>query len=130
MSQAVCQAVRPISCRWPAMPGVKQMLGGKRKRRGKQAPALTQRQWQLWLQWLLEWAGARVYFVIWLTGAFGLRCSEALTVRREDIQVGAAIPRLRVTGETRGNRKSPRDVYIRSRHLNLLNEYLKTWHQY
>jgi integrase len=55
-------------------------------RRG-QAPALTISQWNLWLNWLNEHAGPRVYFVILLTGALGLRCGETLALRREDLHL-------------------------------------------
>ena len=96
----------------------------KRTRLSRQAPALSQRQWKLWLEWLLNTAGARIYFVIFLTGAFGLRCSEALALKREDLIINGAIPKVRVTGDTAGARKSPGDVYIREQHLKTLKAHL------
>jgi hypothetical protein len=97
---------------------------GKGRRPGRQAPALSVRQWKLWLDWLLSTSGARTYFVIFLTGAFGLRCSEALALKREDVIVDGPIPKVRVTGETKGARKSPGDVYIRKQHLKILRARL------
>ena len=101
------------------MPGKK-----KRDRLSRQAPALSQRQWKLWLEWLLNTAGPRIYFVIFLTGAFGLRCSEAIALKREDLIINGAIPKVRVTGDTAGARKSPGDVYIREQHLKKLKAHL------
>ena len=85
-----------------------------------QAPALSSTLWKAWLQWMLEHAGARVYTVLMLTGAFGLRCSEALALRREDIMLEGDIPKVRVAGRVPGSRKSPGDVYIRQRHFQSL----------
>ena len=93
----------------------------KRTRLSRQAPALSRK---LWLEWLLNTAGARIYFVIFLTGAFGLRCSEALALKREDLIINGAIPKVRVTGDTAGARKSPGDVYIREQHLKTLKAHL------
>ena len=72
----------------------------------RQAPALTQAQWRLRLEWLKEHAGPRVWFALFLTGALGLRCSEALSLTREDISLDGPITKVRVTGEERGARKS------------------------
>ncbi len=91
----------------------------------KQAPALSVRQWGLWLKWLKEHAGARTYLVILFTGAFGLRCSEALALRREDICLEAAVPKIRITGETQGAKKSPGDVYVRKQHMRLMRKILR-----
>ncbi len=91
----------------------------------KQAPALTQRQWKKWLEWLKEHAGARVYFAIFLTSAFGLRCSEALALKREDICLNAAVPKIRISGEASGAKKSPGEVYVRKQHMNLMRSILK-----
>ncbi len=98
--------------------------GPAKKRRG-QAPALPVRLWKVWLQWLLEHAGPRVFFVVFLTGALGLRCSEALALKREDIKLDADIPKVRVTGDTQGAKKSPGDVYVRKQHLSQLQKFLK-----
>ena len=89
-------------------------------RKRRQAPALSLKQWKVWLDWLLSTSGARIYFVVFLTGAFGLRCSEALALKREDVSVDGTIPKVSVTGDTKGARKSPGDVYIRKQHLKVL----------
>lgn len=94
------------------------------KRRG-QAPALPLRLWKVWLQWLLHHAGPRIFFVVFLTGALGLRCSEALALKREDIKLDAEVPKIRVTGETQGAKKSPGDVYVRKQHLRKLKTILR-----
>ena len=47
-----------------------------------------------------------------LTGAFGLRMGEAVALKAEDVDIQAEIPKLRVTGDTVGNRKSPGDVNL------------------
>ena len=78
----------------------------KKKKLG-QAPALPLGLWKEWLQWLKQTAGPRIYAVVFLTGAFGLRCGEAVTLRREEMAVDAAIPKITITGETRGAKKSP-----------------------
>ena len=59
------------------------------------------------------------------TGAFGLRCSESLALKRADICLDAAIPKIRITGETPGARKSPGDVYVRKQHMKLMRSFLK-----
>lgn len=64
--------------------------------------------------------------VIMMTGAFGLRCGEALALRREDVCLDTAIPKLTITGHTPGARKSPGDVYIRKQHLFLMRRMFKT----
>ena len=95
------------------------------RRKTKQAPALNQRMWQVWLEWLKTNAGPRMYFVIFITGAFGLRTGEVVKLRRDDIQLNAAIPRIVVRGEDLGGRKSPGDVYIRQKHFETLRMVLK-----
>ena len=90
-----------------------------------QAPALPIRHWKLWLDWLLKTAGPRIYFVILLTGAFGLRCSEALALKREDICLESDVPKIKISGDTDGARKSPGDVYVRKQHLQLMRDHIK-----
>jgi hypothetical protein len=63
--------------------------------------------------------------VILLTGAFGLRCSEALTLKREDICLDAEVPKIKIVGDTVGARKSPGDVYVRQQHLKIMKDHLK-----
>ena len=79
----------------------------------------------MWLDWLLKNAGPRIYLVVFLTGALGLRCSEALALKREDIKLDNDIPKVRVTSETHGAKKSPGDVYVRKQHIGLLRKHLK-----
>lgn len=90
-----------------------------------QAPALTIPQWKLWLQWLKDHAGPRVYLAIMFTGAFGLRCTEALALKREDICLNTSVPKLTITGHTPGAQKSPGDVYIRKQHLGQMRNLMK-----
>ena len=80
-------------------PGTKKAQSKKPK---KQAPALTVRLWSKWLNWLLHAAGPKIYFAIFLTGALGLRCSEALTLKREDIKLDNDAPKITVTGDAVG----------------------------
>ena len=61
---------------------------------------------------MLHKAGARIYAVVMLTGAFGLRMGEAVALKAEDIDILADIPKLRVTRDTHGNRKSPGDANL------------------
>ena len=97
------------------MPKAKKQKGRKGCRLG-QAPALSRALWKKWLDWLLHTAGPRMYTAVMFTGAFGLRCSEALTLRREDVVLNGTVPRLRIMGRMPGSKKSPGDVYIRKRH--------------
>ena len=90
-----------------------------------QAPALPLRMWKEWLKWILNTAGPKIFLVVFLTGAFGLRCGEALALKREDLNVEATIPKLVITGESAGARKSPGDVYIRTQHLKVIKRWLR-----
>ena len=71
-------------------------------------------------------AGPKIFFVVFLTGAFGLRCGEALALNREDINLEATIPKLVITGDSAGARKSPGDVCARVQHLKIM----KKWSQH
>ena len=51
-----------------------------------------------WLTWIQSTAGPKISFVMRLTSAFGLRCGEALALKREDINLEATIPTLIITG--------------------------------
>jgi hypothetical protein len=73
----------------------------KTSKKGKslgQAPALSLRMWKEWLKWILSTAGPKIFFVMFLTGGFGLRCGEALALKREGINLEAMIPKLIITG--------------------------------
>ena len=78
-----------------------------------------------WLNWLLETAGPKIFFVVFLTGAFGLRCGEALALKREDLNLVAVIPKLVVTGESAGARKSSGEVYVRVQHVKVMKKWLR-----
>ena len=67
---------------------------GKQQSTGKavgQSPALPLKMWKEWLKWLLQTAGRKIFFVVFLTGAFGLRCGEAVALKRE-AQPGGSYP--------------------------------------
>lgn len=97
----------------------------KAKKPLKQAPALSVRLWKKWLDWLLNTAGPKIYFAIFLTGALGLRCSEALALKREDMKLDNDVPKITVTGDTVGAKKSPGDIYVRKQHVGLIRKYLR-----
>ena len=90
-----------------------------------QAPALPLKMWREWLNWLRETAGPKIFFVVFLTGAFGLRCGEAVALKREDINLEAVIPKLVVAGESAGARKSPGAVYVRAQHVKVMKKWLR-----
>lgn len=96
----------------------------KQKKKIGQAPALSRSLWKEWVKFIASECGARVAVVISMTGYFGLRCSEALCLKREDISVRGEIPKIIVSGETQGNKKSPGEVYIRKSHLTWLKSLL------
>ena len=96
----------------------------KKGARVGQAPALPIHLWKEWVEWVKVSAGPKVYFVIFLTGAFGPRCGEALCLKREDICLKASIPKLCVTGENIGSKTSPGSVYVRKQHVHLLKQHL------
>ena len=91
----------------------------KRKALG-QAPALPLKMWKEWLNWLMETTGPKLFFIVFLTGAFGLRCGEAVALTREDLNLEAGIPKLVVTGESAGARKSHGEVYVRKQHVQVM----------
>ena len=103
----------------------KQRTSKKGKELG-QAPALPLKMWKEWLKWILNTAGPKIFFVIFLTGAFGLRCGEALALKRQDINLEAVVPKLMITGDSKGARKSPGDVYIRKQHINVMKKWLRS----
>ena len=76
--------------------------------------------WKEWLSWLLETAGPKIFCVVFLTSAFGLRCGEALALKREDLNLEAVIPKLVVTGESAGARKAHGEVYVRKQHVQVM----------
>ena len=102
---------------------VKKCLGKKRVLR-KQAPALTKRTWELWLKFVLANAKPQIFFVLWLTGALGLRCGEAVALRREDFQLDAEEPYVRAAGHIKGAKKSPGYVHMGRAEWRFLNRTL------
>ena len=63
--------------------------GRAKKRSPKQAPALTRQTWAKWIDFVKDHAKPEIFFVVWLTGALGLRCGEAVALRRDDFGLGA-----------------------------------------
>ncbi|CAE7417596.1 unnamed protein product [Symbiodinium natans] len=105
------------------------MAGQKKSRKGiklGQAPALSVSTWAQWIKFVGQEAGARMAMILSLTYMFGLRCSEALTLKRSDFSFHGDIPKLVVTGETQGNRKSPGEVYCRKKHMCWLKSVFKS----
>lgn len=90
----------------------------------KQAPALTKRTWEQWLAFVRANAKPEIFFVIWLTGALGLRCGEAVALRREDFQLDAEEPYVRAAGHVKGAKKSPGYVYVGRPKWRFLNKTL------
>ena len=86
--------------------------GGAKKRSPRQAPALTRRTWAKWIDFVKDHAKPEIFFVIWLTGALGLRCGEAVALRREDFGLDAEEPYVCAAGHTRGAKKSPGYIYV------------------
>ena len=95
-----------------------------RREGGKQAPALTARTWETWLDFVKAQAGPRVHFVVWLTGALGLRCGEAVALRREDFALDAEEPYARAAGHVTGAKKSPGYVFVKRSNLKWLKQAL------
>ena len=52
-----------------------------------------------------EKATPKTYFAVWLTGALGLRCGEAVALRREDFGLDAEEPYVRAAGHAPGAKK-------------------------
>lgn len=86
--------------------------GGAKKRSPKQAPALTRQTWAKWIDFVKDHAKPEIFFVIWLTGALGLRCGEAVALRREDFGLDAEEPYVCAAGHTKGAKKSPGYIYV------------------
>jgi integrase len=78
------------------------------------------------LDFLKEHAGPRVWLAIFMTGALGLRCSEALTLKAEHVALEGQIPKITIMGLVPGALKSPGEVYVRKQHIQLLRQCFKT----
>jgi integrase len=92
----------------------------RRKTRAKQAPALSAKLWAAWLKYVLEKAGPRMYFVVFLTGAFCLRMGEALALKRQDLQLDGDEPYVNISGASVGAQKSPGKVYISAKNIKIV----------
>ena len=88
----------------------------------KQAPALSRKIWDAWMLFVKMHARIAIYFCLFLTGALGLRCGEAVVADGEDFALDAETPNLRVTGKTPGGQKSPGTVYVPKKALNLIKK--------
>ena len=78
--------------------------GGAKKRSPKQTPALTRQTWAKWIDFIKDNAKPEIFFVIWLTGALGLRCGEAVALRRQDFGLDAEEPYARAAGRRAAQR--------------------------
>jgi integrase len=61
-----------------------------------------------------------MWLAIFMTGALGLRCSEALTLKRENIHLEGPMPKITIEGRVPGSKKSPGEVYVRKQHVDTL----------
>ena len=48
-----------------------------------------------------------------------------MALKREDLNLEAGIPKLVVTGESDGARKSPGEVYVRVQHVKVMKKWLR-----
>ncbi len=94
------------------------------QRSAKQAPALSPKCWRAWLNFVKGNAGPRMFLLIWLTGAFGLRCGEAVALRRQDLALDAEEPYVRAAGHVEGAKKSPGHVFVSRSILGFLKRVL------
>jgi integrase len=76
-----------------------------------QAPALAETDWLKWVGFVRKHHSTAIALVIQMTGAFALRCVEALQLKAEDFNLEASPPYLDVPGRP-GAGKSPGQVPI------------------
>ena len=98
----------PALSLWPEMAKKRRA----KKRSPKQAPALTRQTWAKWIDFVKDHTKSEIFFVVWLTGALGLRCGEAIALRREDVGLDAEEPYVCAAGHTPGAKKSPGYIYV------------------
>ena len=98
--------------------------GGAKKRSPKQAPALTRQTWAKWIDFVKDHAKPEIFFVIWLTGALGLRCGEAVALRRKDFGLDAEEPYVCAAGHTKGAKQSPGYIYVNRSNWRFLKQTL------
>ena len=72
----------------------------------------------------MQTAGDKIYWVLFRTGAVGLRCGEAVCRKREGINVDAASAASSISGESPGGRDSPGQVYVRTQQVHLPKRYI------
>ena len=78
------------------------------------APALTERDFYRWVNFLKERHSVMVAVIVQMTGAFALRCGEACQLSREDFLLEASPPQLKIVGRE-GAAKSPGAVPLHPR---------------
>ena len=103
----------------------KRAQAGKKKR-AKQAPALSPKTWDAWLEFVRQRARLSIYFCLFLTGALGLRCGEAVVAEGEDFALDAETPNMKVTGKEKGGQKSPGTVYVPKASLTIIRKCFTT----
>ena len=95
--------------------------GAKKMKLGR-ALALSQADWDSWLQFIMDRGSCRLWVLLTLTGMFALRCGEACMACAEDFELDHDPPRLVVRSEP-GRSKSPGDIPI----LPEQREIIETW---
>ena len=86
-----------------------------------QAPALTTRDWNRWVKFVLENHTTQMAVLIEFTGLFALRCGEACALKTSDLMLQANPPQLRVR-KTKGAGKSPGNIPITKEKVEYLQE--------
>ncbi|CAK9001063.1 Uncharacterized protein SCF082_LOCUS6766 [Durusdinium trenchii] len=86
-------------------------LAKKQKSKVGQAPALSARDWQRWVKYVLEHHTTQMAVLIEFTGLFALRCGEACALKVSDLLLQANPPQLRIR-KTKGAGKSPGSIPI------------------
>ena len=66
----------------------------KDKKAMGQAPALTTRDWNRWVKFVLENHTTQMAVLIEFTGLFALRCGEACALKTSDLMLQANPPQL------------------------------------
>ena len=68
---------------------------------------MSRKAWEAWLEFVKMRARLAIYFCLFLTGALGLRCGEALVADGEDFALESETPNMKVTDKAPGGQKSP-----------------------
>ena len=96
------------------------------------APAPPLHIWNKWLGYLFATGCPKVFLAAWFTSSIGLRATEALSLRRSDLQMmldGRAVQRVTIRtkeqGGVAGAVKSPGEVVLRTREQGELALMLK-----